>query len=86
MALTERPNRHTSRDALASSLPGVWVGVDASLKAQASLGSAGWDLRGLQRIDHLGAQVLWNHWGRAWPARLALTDVQRTLLERAWAR
>ena len=29
-----------------------------------------------------GRQLLWNHWGHAWPARLELTDVQRTLLER----
>lgn len=42
----------------------------------------GWDLRSLQWLDHVGAQLLWNHWGHAWPARLELTDVQRTLLER----
>ena len=28
------------------------------LPAQASLG---WDLRGLQWLDHVGAQLLWNH-------------------------
>jgi len=51
----------------------------AQVPPQAALG---WDLRGLQWLDHVCAQVLWNHWGHAWPARLALTDVQRTLLER----
>jgi phospholipid/cholesterol/gamma-HCH transport system permease protein len=60
----------------------VWDGVAASLKAQAAQGAAGWDLRGLQRLDHLGAQVLWNHWGRQWPARLDLLPDQRAMLER----
>ena len=49
------------------------------LPAQASLG---WDLRGLQWLDHVGAQLLWNHWGRAWPQRLALDEGQRAMLER----
>ncbi len=52
----------------------------AGLPAQPGLG---WDLRGLQWLDHVGAQLLWNHWGRAWPQRLALTPGQRALLERA---
>jgi len=39
-------------------------------------------LRGLQWLDHVGAQLLWNHWGRAWPLRLQLTDAQRAMLER----
>ncbi len=63
-------------------LPGVWDAVAASLKAQAAEGAAGWDLRGLQRLDHLGAQVLWNHWGRQWPARLEVLPDQRAMLER----
>lgn len=41
-----------------------------------------WDLRGLARLDHVGAQVLWNHWGRAWPAQIELGEVQRDMLER----
>ncbi len=49
------------------------------LPAQAPLG---WDLRGLQWLDHVGAQLLWNHWGRAWPERLALDEGQRAMLER----
>ena len=43
----------------------------------------GWDLRGVQWLDHVGAQLLWNHWGRTWPQRLQLQDGQRALLERA---
>ncbi|QIL45193.1 ABC transporter permease [Acidovorax sp. HDW3] len=51
----------------------------ASLPAPAQLG---WDLTGLQWLDHIGAQLLWQQWGRAWPARLQLTPAQRSLLER----
>ena len=37
---------------------------------------------GGQRLDHVGAQLLWNHWGRAWPERLALDASQRAMLDR----
>ena len=42
----------------------------------------GWDLRELQWLDHVGAQLLWNHWQHARPAQLARTDSQRTMLTR----
>ncbi|ABE42195.1 protein of unknown function DUF140 [Polaromonas sp. JS666] len=40
-----------------------------------------WDLSGLEKLDHLGAQVLWNHWGRDWPAQLQVEPSQRAVLE-----
>jgi phospholipid/cholesterol/gamma-HCH transport system permease protein len=30
----------------------------------------------------VGAQLLWNHWGRQWPAQIDLLPAQRSLLER----
>ncbi len=33
-------------------------------------------------LDHIGAQLLWEQWGRAWPARLLTTKNQRSMLER----
>jgi phospholipid/cholesterol/gamma-HCH transport system permease protein len=30
----------------------------------------------------VGAQLLWNHWGHAWPERVQLTAPQRAMLER----
>ena len=42
----------------------------------------GWSLQGMGRLDHVGAQILWNHWGRAWPARIELSETQREMLER----
>ncbi|AMO23003.1 ABC transporter permease [Ramlibacter solisilvae] len=41
-----------------------------------------WDLRELQQLDHVGAQVLWDHWDRRWPERVELSPPQRAVLER----
>ena len=40
-----------------------------------------WDLSLVDKLDHLGAQVLWNHWGRDWPAQLQVEPSQRAVLE-----
>ena len=54
--------------------------LGASLEAVAR-GSA-WDLREAQQLDHVGAQLLWDHWGRDWPQQLELLPAQRAVLER----
>lgn len=41
-----------------------------------------WDLRMMERLDHIGAQLLWNHWGRNWPAQLEMMPSQRAVLRR----
>ncbi|RYY98359.1 MAG: ABC transporter permease, partial [Comamonadaceae bacterium] len=41
-----------------------------------------WDLRPAGRLDHVGAQLLWDHWGRRWPQALELLPAQRAVLER----
>ncbi len=41
-----------------------------------------WDLRGAGQLDHVGAQLLWDHWGSAWPPALELLPRQRAVLER----
>ncbi|MDR3452168.1 MAG: ABC transporter permease [Rhodoferax sp.] len=54
-----------------------------ALPAAAAPGALlGWNLQSLQQFDHIGAQLLWNHWGRQWPARLDATPDQRAVLER----
>ena len=64
-------------------VPEHWAALQSALAQAATRGPAiGWDLRRLQRLDHSGAQVLWNAWGRHWPQRLELLDVQRAMLER----
>ena len=70
----------------------VWESLTAQLGSlRGAAGTAGaeagagrperWDLGQLEKLDHLGAQVLWNHWGRNWPAQLQLEPSQRALLE-----
>ncbi len=41
-----------------------------------------WDLRGVTRLDHTGAQWLWNAWKQEWPQRVHLTPQQRAMIER----
>ncbi len=41
-----------------------------------------WDLTQLKRLDHTGAQLLWNSWGRVWPAKICVDPVQRSMLDR----
>ncbi|MEP6790238.1 MAG: ABC transporter permease [Ramlibacter sp.] len=50
---------------------------------RASLPSAGggWDLSGAQ-LDHVGAQLLWDHWGGKLPEPVELLPAQRAVLER----
>jgi len=40
-----------------------------------------WDLSQAQ-LDHVGAQLLWDRWGREWPQQLELLPAQRAVLER----
>jgi phospholipid/cholesterol/gamma-HCH transport system permease protein len=60
--------------------PRAWAALQAAL--QGSHAVPAWDLRGVQRLDHTGAQLLWNTWGRRWPAQLEALPGQRTMLER----
>ncbi len=41
-----------------------------------------WDLRQVERLDHTGAQLLWNTWGRTWPQQLLVLALQRDTLDR----
>jgi phospholipid/cholesterol/gamma-HCH transport system permease protein len=40
-----------------------------------------WDLGGIEKLDYLGAQVLWNQWEHRWPAELQIEPEQREMLE-----
>ena len=67
----------------ASQLTGhaVWPAVTHSLQSTGKGEGLGWDLRSIQRLDHIGAQLLWNHWGQQWPERLQTMPTQRAVLE-----
>ena len=64
--------------------PGVFAAFNAALKAAASSpsDSAQWNLLALQALDHTGAQLLWNAWGRKMPAHLQASPAQKAMLER----
>ena len=52
------------------------------LAQQTPQAQLGWDLSAVQWLDHVGAQLLWRHWGHAWPQQLTTTPAQRAMLER----
>ena len=68
--------------AAALAVPTTWKAVTHALQAAPAQPGTGWNLDAVEHLDHMGAQVLWNHWGRAWPERVALSDDQRSMLER----
>jgi phospholipid/cholesterol/gamma-HCH transport system permease protein len=64
--------------------PQSWSLIESTLAECAAYGQKPltWDLRKLQKLDHTGAQLLWNAWGRQWPQSLLLLEAQRPMLER----
>ena len=62
-------------------------GQISAMQVQVGLGqdacaAASWDLTGINRLDHLGAQFFWNLWGRRRPVRLALDARQEAFFDR----
>ena len=63
--------------------PDTWPLIELELNAgSAQAQTTPWDLRELSRLDHTGAQALWNAWGHQWPTQLQMLDAHRPLLER----
>ncbi len=56
--------------------------LQVSLQAAPAAQAAAWDLRLLERLDHIGAQLLWMHWGGQWPSKLQLLPSQHAVLQR----
>jgi phospholipid/cholesterol/gamma-HCH transport system permease protein len=60
--------------------------ADQLAQVQSALGAseaaAHWDVRLIERLDHVGAQMLWNQWGRVWPKHLEILPTQRAVLQR----
>ena len=63
-------------------VPATWKAVASALNDTPAQAATGWNLEAVDHLDHMGAQLLWNHWGRAWPARVTLSADQRSMLER----
>jgi phospholipid/cholesterol/gamma-HCH transport system permease protein len=41
-----------------------------------------WDMRQADQLDHVGAQLLWDHWGGQIPTHIELLPAQRAVLDR----
>ena len=59
-----------------------WRSLQQALARHPADADLGWDLRGLTWLDHVGAQLLWNHWQRRLPDRLQASEAQRAMLAR----
>ena len=66
--------------ALAFSSRRDWTALADSLHALPK-GDDAWDLRPIEQLDHIGAQVLWRHWGGAWPQRIEMDPPHKAVLE-----
>ena len=62
--------------------PANWIRISQGVAEAAKTNALTWDLRPLTRLDHTGAQLLWNSWGRQWPALLQCQPGQRAMLAR----
>ena len=59
-----------------------WQALQQALRQHPVQDGRGWDLTELQWLDHIGAQLLWQHWQGRWPQQLQLHDGQRSMLQR----
>ena len=70
----------------ALSAPAVWLGIEAQWRTVAAAVKAApavvWDAQPVLRMDHTGAQALWNFWSRHWPEQLLAEPIHKALLER----
>ena len=61
---------------------GAWARLAQGLSAVGTQSAVPWDIRTLDQLDHVGAEVLWDHWGRKWPSQLIASPTQRAILQR----
>ncbi|MGE5651998.1 ABC transporter permease [Noviherbaspirillum sp. UKPF54] len=67
-------------NALAQS--GVMKSIQATLHRLPQSPHIAWDLTQIASLDHIGAQLLWNAWGKTRPQQLALADDHRDIFNR----
>lgn len=91
-----RPRLTTMRtaDALEVRVAGLWTAESLAANAHfetleaelallpAQRADCQWDVSGVQRLDHTGAQLLWNTWYHQWPPNLVTLPRQRAMLQR----
>jgi phospholipid/cholesterol/gamma-HCH transport system permease protein len=72
---------HGTWTALAFSSRHHWGAVSQGLARTPPQADLAWDLRPIEQLDHIGAQVLWDHWRGAWPANIALDSQHKAVLD-----
>jgi len=55
--------------------------LQASLKVAATSSDGPWDLSGVQRLDHIGALLIWRAWDKKRPAEVALRPEHEAFFE-----
>ncbi|KFI05481.1 ABC transporter permease [Massilia sp. BSC265] len=61
---------------------GVLKGITRTLAALKHKQTLDWDLSSIERLDHVGAQMFWNAWGKQRPANLKLDPQHEELFGR----
>ena len=56
--------------------------IGAALKPLRGDAGIRWDLSPIDSLDHIGAQLFWNSWGKARPAQLTLAPAQEEFFKR----
>ncbi|MDC8758158.1 MlaE family ABC transporter permease [Janthinobacterium fluminis] len=56
--------------------------LETQLKTLRNDANAAWDLSGIDSMDHIGAQLFWNTWGKTRPTRLQLAPAQEEFFKR----
>jgi phospholipid/cholesterol/gamma-HCH transport system permease protein len=59
----------------------AWQAISAQLSQPGNSPGMRWNLMQIHKLDHLGAQLLWNHWGCAWPTQIEIEPSHRAVLE-----
>ncbi|RZI97573.1 MAG: ABC transporter permease [Variovorax sp.] len=67
--------------ALAMSRRSTWDALSKQLEAAPHAEDSAWDLRPIAQLDHIGAQLLWSHWRKAWPGQLEMSETQKAVLD-----
>lgn len=66
---------------LAMSSKPAWQALMRGLKDVPPDDDRAWDLRPIGQLDHIGAQLLWEHWRHRWPETLEMSPQHKAVLD-----
>ncbi|RST50242.1 MlaE family ABC transporter permease [Variovorax sp. DXTD-1] len=66
---------------LAMSSRTAWQALEKDLAGAPPSDDRAWDLRPIEQLDHIGAQLLWEHWRHDWPATLEMSPQHKAVLD-----